>query len=274
HGQRAAIQAGQQASVARLADGPPKTAAPPAPAPTTARAPAPTAAPKAAEATAGQPPAPPPAKAGPPEEKEAADPKETAEAAPKGKKAAAPEEKGAKAPAEGDGLQAVVAGVQQAGQEQKQHDSPEQKAEEAKQAVGVSPEAAAGEGKRQQVAAMAGQKPQAFNREEFKKRLREKIQTLQAADAKDIKDEDKAGNLNAAVKGEVASGKQAAAAGIDQAAKQPPPAGTPVPGAELPKAEAGAAPKVDGSRAVPPPVPEEKTTLAPQSAALDERMAA
>lgn len=177
-------------------------------------------------------------------------------------------------PAEGGGLEAVVAGVKDAAGDQKEHTPAEQAATQAEQAADVTPDQAAGLGKGDQVKAMAGKQPNKFDREQFKKALRDKIAALQADDAKNIKDGDKAGQINAAVKGEVAAGKQAAGGEVTQAAKQEPPAGEPKKGADLPKAEPGAAPKVDGGKAVPPPVPDEKVSMAGESAAIDEKMAA
>jgi hypothetical protein len=172
------------------------------------------------------------------------------------------------------GLESVVAGVAAAGREQKEHDPAERAADAAQKAADVTPEQAAGEGKGEQVRAMAGREKKPFDKEKFKASLRDKINALQADEAKNIKDGDKAGAINNAVKSGVDEGKKGAAGDIDQAAKEPPPPGEPKKGAELPPAEPGAAPEVDGSKAVPPPVPAERVSMAGESRAVDEQMAA
>ncbi len=176
--------------------------------------------------------------------------------------------------AKDDRLQKVTAEVRHAGHAQKQHDSAESKAEESRQAVGVSAEQAAGEGKSQKVADMSSKKRGPFDRETFKAKLRAKILALQADDAKAIKDGDKAEGINAAVRGEVQSGKEAAGGPITQSAQQAPPAGNPKAGGELPKTHAGDRPQVDASGAVPPAVPDDKVSMAAPSRSLDEQMAA
>jgi hypothetical protein len=184
-------------------------------------------------------------------------------------------EKAAPEPAAaGGGLQEVIAGVAAAGREQKQHDPAEKAATDSEKAADVTPDQAAGHGKGEQLQAMASQKKKPFDRENFKKALREKIQALQPNDAKSIKDGDKAGGINAAVKAGVADGKQAAAGDIDRAAKQQPPVGEPKKGADLSPPQPGQPPQVDGAKAVPPPAPEARVSMAGESRAIDEQMAA
>ncbi len=174
----------------------------------------------------------------------------------------------------GGGLHSVLAGVAHAGKEQKKHDPAEKKANEAQQAVEVSAEQAAGMGKGDQVGHMASQKKSPFDAAKFKANLRAKIQSLKADDAKKIEESDSAGAINYAVKSEVVAGQQQAGGGIVGAAKQEPPKGEAQQGAPLAPTDAGLAPKVDAAKAVPLPVPEEKVSMAGESQAIDNKMAA
>ena len=174
----------------------------------------------------------------------------------------------------GAGLASVVAQVSAAGHEQKSHASVGEAAGQAQSAADLTPEEAAGKAQGDQVEQMAGQKKGPFNRETFKKALRDKIKALQADDAKGIKDGDQAQGINGAVKAGVDNEKETAAGPINQVAQQPPSKGEPKPGEKLPGAAAAPAPQVDGSKAVPEPVPEERRSLAAESQAADQQMAA
>ncbi|MDI9978803.1 hypothetical protein [Rhodococcus sp. IEGM 1307] len=180
-------------------------------------------------------------------------------------------------PATGDraaGLRAVTSELTAVGSQEATHGTAGGAAQESQNAADVTPEQAQGEGKKQQVDTMSAQKTGTFDRAAFKTKLREKIRALQAEDSKNIKEGDKAGQLNADVKDTVAEGKKQAAGGIDAAAKQEPTPGTPQPGTTLPRPKIGESPEVDGTRAVPPPVPSENVTVGVQCQAIDEKMAA
>ncbi|RYF57172.1 MAG: hypothetical protein EOO27_16305, partial [Comamonadaceae bacterium] len=180
-------------------------------------------------------------------------------------------------PATGDrdaGLRAVTSELTAVGSQQATHGTADGAAHESQNAADVTPEQAQGEGKKQQVDTISAQKTGTFDRAAFKTKLREKILALQAEDSKNIKEGDKAGQLNADVKATVAEGKKEAAGGIDAAAKQEPPPGIPQPGTTLSRPKIGEPPEVDGTRAMPPPVPSENVTMGVQCHAIDEKMAA
>ena len=174
----------------------------------------------------------------------------------------------------GAGLAAVVAEVSAAGHEQQAHESVGAAANQTVKAADVTPEEAADKARGEQVKQMAAQKKGPFNRERFKEALRLKIIALQTDDAKNIKEGDKAQDINSTVKAGVAAEKQAAAEPIDQAAKQTPAKGEVKPGEKLPDAAPAPAPQVDGAKAIPGPVSEERRSMAAESQAVDQQMAA
>ena len=174
----------------------------------------------------------------------------------------------------GAGLAAVVAEVSAAGHEQQAHVPVGVAASETQKAADVTPEEAAGKASGDHVNDMAAQKKGPFNRDAFKLALKEKIKALQADDAKNIKDGDKAQDINSTVKAGVAAEKQTAAGPIDQVAKQPPAKGEQKPGEKLPDAAPVQAPQVDGAKAIPGPVSEERHSMAAGSQAVDQQMAA
>ena len=288
-------------TLARRTDAPgpgtaPPTAAPPSTAP--AAAPAakakPTGTPAAGAAAPGgsaQPAGPAPATAGGdsavaaplPGKAEAKSAPTKKEELPTTKPEAAPGEKGtanAESKAEGTeggdsgaGLAAVVAEVSTVGQDQQEHPPVAAVASDTQKAADVTPEEAAGKAQGAQLGQMAAQKQGPFNREKFKASLRAKITAMQADDAKGIKDGDKAQGVNDVVKSGVAEEKKAAAGPINDVAKQAPATGEPKPGEKLPETAAGAVPKVDGAKAVPAPVSDDRKSVAAESQAFDQKMA-
>ncbi|MEI8382941.1 MAG: DUF4157 domain-containing protein [Planctomycetota bacterium] len=174
----------------------------------------------------------------------------------------------------GAGLAAVMSEVVSVGHEQQAHVSVGEAATQTVKAADVTPEEAAGKARGEHVEQMAAQKKGPFNRETFKKALRDKITALQADDAKGIKEGDQAGSINGAVKAGVEQEKQAAAGPIKQVAQQPPPKGEAKPGDKLPNAAPVPASPVDGAKGVPEPVPEERRSVAAESQAADQQMAA
>ena len=175
-----------------------------------------------------------------------------------------------------EGLQSVVAGVSGAGREQQAHDPATKKADEAQASVGVTAEQAIGDGQASQLNTMAAAKPDAkkgFNKEEFKARLQKKISDLQNEDAKAVRDGDKAAEINATVKGEVAVGKAAATGDLPAKVAQEPPKGQLTPGPAIAADKPAPAPVVDGSKAVPVPVPDAAVTMTPATTAVDASIA-
>lgn len=285
--------------LARRADSPtlsaaPQTAAPPTTAPAPAAKTKPTAAPGAGASAPGAPASP----AGPapatvasgaagaqqvPGKAEAKSSPAKKEELPSAIPEAAPGEKGAakaqsKAGAteggdSGDGLADVVAEVSAAGQDQQEHPPVSAVASDTQMAADVTPEEAAGKAQGAQLGQMAAQKQGPFSREKFKAALRAKITAMQADEAKGITDGDKAQSVNDAVKSGVADEKKAAAGPINDVASQPPAAGEPKSGEKLPETPVGAVPKVNGAKAVPAPVPDERKSVAAESQAVDQKMA-
>lgn len=273
-GERAPIRSvGTTVPLARLAD----TTSAPAPVTEAKQAPAPTApaptkapanAPPSAPNNAGGQGAPAPVKGQPKgETPPAAPPKVNTD------KAGPPAEGGGG----GDGLAVVTRELNAAGAEQKQHEPASQKVDETSAAVGDPPNADVAAGKEQQVDAMGAAKPTGkFNREAFKKAVRAKIQEIQVnsvGDAKNLKENDGARAVADTAKGEVATNKEQVAGGVTQAANATPtPVGTPKKGSDVPATDTGAVPKVDATKAVPSPVPEEQVSKANESKQLDEQM--
>lgn len=173
----------------------------------------------------------------------------------------------------GAGLAAVVAEVSAAGHAQQAHVPVGVAANETQKAADVTPEEAAGKASGDHVNDMAAQKKGPFNRDAFKLALKEKIKALQADDAKNIKDGDKAQDINSTVKAGVAAEKQSAAGPIDQVTKQPPGKGEQKAGEKLPDAAPAPAPQVDGAKAIPGPVSEDRRSMAADSQAVDQQMA-
>lgn len=164
------------------------------------------------------------------------------------------------------------------GAEERDHEPAQDKADETKAAAGGGANEVEGKAKEKQVNAMAGAKPGKFNRDAFKEAVRKKIQGIQVnslSDVKNIKDGDQAQGISNAVKGEVAAGKESTAAAVTATAQQAPdPSGIqPTKGAELPAAKAGDAKQVDATKAVPPPVPDQRVSMDAESQSIDQQMA-
>ncbi len=172
-----------------------------------------------------------------------------------------------------EGLKSVLDAVSGAGAAQSEHDSPEAKAAETEKATDVTEQEAQGKAKGKQAQELATAKKGKFNKEDFKAALRKKIEELKVENAKEIKEGDQAQGINNAVKSGVAEGKQQAAGDITQKAQQAPPAVDPVKGEPLTPPKIGAPPKIDGAKAVPPPVPESKISMTAETKAVDDQMA-
>lgn len=275
------------AGIARLADGPPVPAPPqPAPKPVEKVAEKKPAKPAAGAAPGGDAGAAPGGPVAAPGAKVEAKADAKAPAAPGAKAGAAPGGAAGPGPTAGptagpaagpsEGLQSVVAQVGGAGTEQKVHDPAAKKADDAQASVGVTAEKAVGDGQAGQLGAMAAAKPDAkkgFDKRVFKARLLAKITALQNEDAKAVKEGNKAGGINEAVKGEVATGKAAAAGDLPATAAQEPPKGQPAAGPTVAADPTAPAPAVDGRKAVPAPVPDAAVSLAPAATAVDASMA-
>ncbi len=192
---------------------------------------------------------------------------------------AAPDVAAASPAATADGLAAVTADVHAAGLQEQQHDTPEKKADQAKSAAAGPENEIEGAAKKRQVGAMAEQQPGKFNRESFKQQLGKRIREIQIADAeqaKKFKEQGGARNITNAGAADAKQSANTAAGGIAQAANQEPSAAglQKTAGAELQPASPGAAPQVDGGRAVPPPRPAAEVSMEKESQGLDQQMAA
>jgi hypothetical protein len=194
-------------------------------------------------------------------------------------KEAAPEVHSPRSPQEDPGFLATI-GRARAVAEQQGHNNPAQrKAQEAQAAAQGPANEVASQAKAAQVGKMDAEQPAPFKADSFEAALLAKIQQLTPdtlEKAKDFKQQGKAGEIKAAVKGEVAQGKEAAGTGIQKATEGAPDPGVAKPKAvePLPPTEAGPRPpELGADAAAPKPKTDAEVPMEREAAALDKPLA-
>lgn len=192
---------------------------------------------------------------------------------------AGPNGKAPSSPDEDPAFQRVVSRARKVARRQAHNNTAKRKAAEA-QAAALGPpnevEAMAGGN---QVGKMAEQEPAAFDKESFKAALLERINAIAPGtldEADNFKDRGAAGELKAAVVGQVEAGKEGAQGPVKQTAEEPPDTSAvePKPVVPQPPTEAGPPPPdIGAAAAAPKPRSEAEVSLEAGPRSLEDKMA-